>query len=215
MTKPPAWRLVLRTLPRVVILATAIVQMVRGDVFYGAFCMLALAITLVPAIYARSADARVPLALELALLALMIMDMTLGNTLGLYRQWAWFDKAMHVSSAALLGVIAFLAIYVLHLMARTRFHPWLDGVAILLVTLGLGALWEITEYGVDRVLDRRTQSAPSMAAIDDTMLDLALDAAGGVIGAVFGAAYIRRSRRSRRRVEEFARSAAHRECVPA
>jgi hypothetical protein len=85
-----------------------------------------------------------------------------------------------------------------------RFHPRLDAVAILLVTLGVGALWEIAEYVVDQVFGRRTQGAPNLSAIDDTMVDMMLDALGGVLGAIIGPLYIRYSRRSRAVIDAFA-----------
>ena len=62
-------------------------------------------------------------------------------------------------------------------LAERLRHPWLDGVAVLLVTLGLGAVWEIAEYGVDQVFGRATQGAPNMNALDDTMLDLLMASA--------------------------------------
>src|SRR5665647_2345053 len=192
-----AW--LIRIAPRVAILLTAIAELLNGSAVFGAFCLLTLGLTLVPAVMARSLDAGIPLELELAALWLMIADMTLGNWLGLY-QLPWYDKALHLSSSALIGMVGFLAIYVLHLTHRTRFHPWLDGVAILLVTLGLGALWEISEYGVDQILGSATQGAPNMNALDDTMFDLMLDGIGGVIGAIIGPWYIKRSTESRARV---------------
>jgi len=193
-------------LPRAAILATAIGELAIGDPFYGVFCFLALALTMVPAIHARSLDAGIPLELELVLLWLMLADMTLGNLFGLYVRVPWFDKALHLGNSVLIGAIGFLAIYVLHLTGRTRFHLWLAAVAILLVTLGIGAVWEIAEYAVDKLLGRRTQGSPGMSALDDTMIDLILDALGGVLGAILGSLYIRHSKRSRKRVEAFARA---------
>ena len=192
-----------RGLPRIAILITAIAEILDGDVLYGTFCLVAFAITLIPAILTRRLDADLPLELELVLLWLMVADMTLGNWLGLY-QLRWYDKVLHVSSSALVTWIGFLAIYVLHLTHRARFRPWLDGVAILFVTLGVGALWEIAEYGVDQVFGRRTQGAPDLSALDDTMFDLMLDGLGGLIGAILGPLYLRYSRRSRDLVEAFA-----------
>jgi hypothetical protein len=198
----------IRLAPRVAILVTAAAELVYGSLVYGAFCLIALVLTLIPALRARNVDAGIPIELELGVLWLMIADMTLGNSFGMY-ELNWFDKVLHLSSSALIGMVGFLAIYVLHLTHRTRFHPWLDGVAILLVTLGLGAVWEIGEYGVDQLLGRATQGAPNMNAIDDTMVDLMLDGAGGLIGAIVGPWYIRRSRESRRRVAAFGRMIEH------
>src|SRR5262245_31090372 len=101
----------LRAVPRAAIFATGIAELAGGDLLYGAFCFIALALTLVPAMYARRIDAGVPIELELALLWLMFADMTLGNWLGLY-QLSWYDKALHLSSSALVAMLGFLAIYV-------------------------------------------------------------------------------------------------------
>ena len=200
----------MRGIPRLAILATAIGQIAAGDPYYGAFCLAALAITLVPALLTRRLDTGVPLGLELALLWLMLADMTFGNWLGLYVRIPWYDKALHLSSSTLIGVIGFLVVYVLHLTGRIQFHPWIDRIAILLVTLGVGAIWEIGEYAVDQLLGRATQGAPHFAALDDTMFDLMLDALGGVIGALVGAKYMYSSQSSRERVEAFARDLARR-----
>jgi hypothetical protein len=200
----------IRGIPRLAILATAVGQIAAGDPYYGVFCLVALAITLIPALLARRIDAGVPVGLELALLSLMLADMTLGNWLGLYVRVPWYDKALHLSSSVLIGVIGFLVVYVFHLTGRLRFHPWLDRFAILLVTLGVGATWEIGEYGVDRLFGRATQGALHVAALDDTMMDLILDAIGGVVGAFVGAWYMGSSGSSRERVEAFAHHLARR-----
>lgn len=197
-------RWVLRALPRLAILVTAGALVASGDIQYGVFCVVALVLTLIPAIHARNLDAGIPIEIEIAILWLMVTDMTLGNALGLY-SLAWYDKALHLSSSALVAMIGFLAIYVLHLTHKTRFHPRIDGLAILLVTLGVGALWEIAEFAVDQILGRRSQGSPNLTALDDTMFDLILDGVGGLLGSVLGPLYIRYSKRSRDLVEAFAR----------
>lgn len=205
-------RWLLRGLPRLAILLTAVAELASGDILYGTFCVGALVLTLLPAIHARSLDAGIPIELEFALLWLIVTDMTLGNAIGLYRL-VWYDKALHLSSSMLIATIGFLAIYVLHLTHRTRFHPWIDGLAILMVTLGVGALWEIAEFAADRLLDRRTQGAPNLPAIDDTMFDLIFDGIGGVLGSVLGPLYIRYSKRSKDLVQSFARLRGRRDRV--
>lgn len=194
----------LRMMPRIAILVTALAEIVTGDQLYGAFCLLALLITLAPAIHARRLDAGIPLLLEVGLLWLMVADMTLGNWLGLYHL-TWYDKALHLSNSMLLGMIGFLAVYVLHQLTQTRFHPWLDGLAILLVTLGIGALWEIAEYAVDQTFGRASQGSPTMTPLDDTMVDLMLDGLGGLLAALLGPRYMRRSRHTREELAALAR----------
>ncbi|MBS1124792.1 MAG: hypothetical protein H6Q90_7020 [Deltaproteobacteria bacterium] len=194
----PWWVHVVRGL----IVLTAIAEMVRGDVLYGVFCLIAVGVTLVPSLLARDLHARTPVELEVALLLLMVGDMTFGNLLGWYVRLPWYDKVVHVGSSILVGLIGFLSIYVLHATDRVRFRPWLDGVAIFLATVGIGAVWEIAEYAADHLFGRATQGSPTMAPIDDTMIDLMLDSIGGIVAAVFGPVYMRCSARSRRRVGE-------------
>jgi hypothetical protein len=194
---------------RALILLTAGGVMVQGDLLYGAFCLVAVGLTMVPAIGARNTRARIPIEVELVLLALMVGDMTLGNLLGLYVRLPWFDKVLHLGSSTLIGWIGFLTIYVLHATGRLVFRPWHDGVAILLVTLGTGAAWEIAEYAVDQIFGRATQGAPGMTPLDDTMIDLVFDAIGGAVAAVLGPLYIRYSSRSRRRIDELVTMMAH------
>lgn len=195
--------MLLRMIPRIAIFLTALAQMASGDVLYGAFCLLALGITLVPALATRRLDTGIPLVLELGLLILMIADMTLGNLWGFYRV-PWYDKAIHLGSSLLVGMVALLAIDVLHQAGKTRFHAWLDGLAILLVTLGVGALWEISEYVIDQLFDRAAQTSPGMSEIDDTMIDLILDGIGGLLAAIIGPYFVRHSRRTRAELRELA-----------
>lgn len=84
----------IRLAPRVAILLTAAVQLMSGSLLHGLFCLLALALTLGPAVKARSLDAGIPIELELAALWPMIADMTLGEWLGFY-QLPWYDKLLH------------------------------------------------------------------------------------------------------------------------
>ena len=200
-----------RAFLRGAILVTAIIAVVRGDVLYGVYCLAALGLTTLIATLARRAEVRAPFAIDVVLLGLMVSDMTLGNTVGLYLWWPWYDKVLHLGSSILIGLLGFLAVYIAHVTGRLRFHRWLDGIAILLVTLGLGAIWEICEYAVDTTLGRATQGAPGLAALDDTMIDLMLDAIGAVVAAIVGPLYIRHSAKSRLRFRAIAELLARRE----
>jgi hypothetical protein len=192
----PELRSVARNVLRGAIIVAAIISIVRGNILYGLFCLAALGIT---TMLSRRVK-RSPIEIELVLLMIMVLDMTLGHALGLYRLLPWYDKALHLGSSIVIGLLGFLAIYAVHVTGQIKVHPWIDGVAILLVTLGLGAIWEIGEYGVDSLLGLTTQSSPRLDAIDDTMLDLIIDAIGGVVAAIFGPIYMRRSRSGRQRV---------------
>lgn len=186
------------------VVATAIALFTTGDVSYALFGVAAGIMTFVPAMVARSLQARISGALELPLLWVIFTDLTVGRLCGVYELLPWYDKALHCSDTFLIAAMAFVVVYLLHFVGHTHKHPWIDGVVIFLFTLGLGALWEIGEYLVDRWLGRATQGSPQLPPFDDTMVDLMLDGAGGLLAAIVGPIYMRHSKRSRLRVEAFA-----------
>ena len=197
------WEIVTWCLRGVIILTVPLLVVTR-DLPYAVFGVGGVALACMPALLARSHHAKFPVALELVLLWLIITDLTVGRLGGFYELWPWYDKALHFIDAFLIAMIAFTIVYLFHLIGHLRPHSWIDGLIILLITLGLGALWELGEYAADRVLGRATQGSPEMAPLDDTMFDLLLDGAGGLLAAIAGPIYIAHSKRSWRHVEGFA-----------
>lgn len=189
---------------RGVIVVTAIVLFATGDIPYAVFGVAAATLALVPTILARSQQAQLPIELEMPLLWLVIADLTIGRLGGIYELLPWYDKALHFSDAILIAMIAFIVVYLLHFIGHSQRHPWIDAAVIFLITLGVGALWEIGEYVVDRTLGRATQGSPQMSPLDDTMFDLMLVGVGGLVEAIIGPIYMRHSKRSRLRILVFA-----------
>lgn len=189
---------------RTVVVATAIALFATGDIPYALFGVAAVGLAFVPVMVARSHRACLPAGLELSLLWLVLTDLTIGRLCGVYELLPWYDKALHLSDTFLIAMIAFMVVYLLHFIGHSRRNPWIDGIIIFLIALGLGAVWELGEYLVDRVLGRATQGSPQMAPFSDTMFDLALDGVGGLLAAIIGPIYMRHSERSRLRVHAFA-----------
>jgi hypothetical protein len=189
---------------RSIVIATALALFATGDLPYAVFGVAAVALAFIPAWLARSHRARIPAELELLLLWLIIADLTIGRLGNVYDLLPWYDKALHFSDAFLIAMIAFVVVYLLHFVGHSQRNAWIDAIVILLITLGLGALWEIGEYLADRLLGRATQGSPQMSPLDDTMFDLMLDGMGGLVAAITGPIYMRHSRRSRLRIHAFA-----------
>ena len=186
------------------ILLTAIAHAVQGELLYVLLCFAAIALVVVPAWFARSSAANLPVEIELVLLWWLVADMTLGRLAGLYDRSIWFDKALHLGNSVLVGILGFLAVYVLHFTGRLPAGKIVMGGIIVVLTLGIGAFWEILEYVSDAFFAKGAQGSPLLAPLDDTMWDLILDGVGGLIGGLLGPAYMRRSKRSRSRMSAFA-----------
>jgi hypothetical protein len=199
---------------RAAVLVTGVVFLERGEWIMGAFCAIAVGVSIVPTLVVRTPNLTWPVEVEVALLWLLMCHLMLGILLDLYNRIVWFDKVLHLGDSVVIGFVAFMAVYAAHVVRGGRRHPVLDGVAILIATLGLGALWEIGEFAADQLFGRHTQGSPTMSPLVDTMWDLILDGSGGVIAAILGALYIHRSRRSRERCAHFAAHLASQNAGP-
>ncbi|HEU4613222.1 MAG TPA: hypothetical protein VFS15_14125 [Kofleriaceae bacterium] len=206
----PRWELITAWALRVALVASGIAFLVREDWGFGVFCFLAVALVAAPMIVSRTSQFVWPIEVELVLLTLVTAHATLGYLFGFYARLAVFDKILHFSDSMLIGFLAFLAVYVAHYIRSDRTHRWIDVIAIFLITLGLGALWEICEFVADQWFGTHTQGSPDMSRINDTMWDLIVDGAGGVLAAILGPIYMHHSRRTRARVRTFADHLEHR-----
>ncbi len=189
---------------RLLIAGTAVAHVARGQYLYALLCVVVIALLVAPPLLARSSRANVPIELELLALWGAVGDMTLGRLAGLYGGTVWFDKLLHFGNSVLIGIVAFLFVYALRFTGRLRTSVGVDALVILLLALGIGALWEIAEYVTDLVFAQGAQGSPGLAPLDDTMWDLILDGGGGLLGALLGPLYMRWSRRSGCRVLAFA-----------
>lgn len=198
------WEIRAAWLLRLLIVATAAVHLAQGKFLYGLLCVGAIGVLVAPSLLARTSRVNLPVELELVALWGAVGDMTLGRLAGLYGSTAWFDKVLHFGNSVLIGIVAFLIVYALRLTGRLRTSTLVDALVILLLALGIGALWEIAEYLADLAFQQGAQGSPVLAPLDDTMWDLILDGAGGLLGALLGAPYMRWSRRSACRVLAFA-----------
>jgi hypothetical protein len=198
------WEIILIWCLRAAVLVTGAIFVGRGQWIMGAFCPIAVLVAIAPTLVVRTPNLTWPLEVEVALLWLLMCHLLLGTVFDLYDRIVWFDKVLHLGDSVVIGFVAFMAVYAAHVVRDGGRHPVLDGVAILIATLGLGALWEIGEFAADQLFGRHTQGSPTMAPLIDTMWDLILDGSGGVIAAVLGALYIHRSRRSQQCVARFA-----------
>lgn len=197
------WEIILAWFLRALLLATMLIHSFQGQFLYALFCLFVIGILILPSVLARTSRVNIPVEIELIALWWVVTDMTLGRLADLYATSLWYDKATHFSNSILLGFLGFLIIYSLHFTGRLKTPAWVTSLFIFVLALGIGALWEILEYVADLAFHRGAQGSPWQAPLDDTMWDLMLDGAGGLLGALLGPIYIRFSRRSCCRIAAF------------
>lgn len=190
------WEIKAAWILRSLIFITVIWHFYHGAWLYSLLCLLALILVLVPTLLARSNKVNIPVEIELVALWWLVADMTFGRLMGLYQSSLWYDKVIHLGNSGLFGIIAFLAIYTLKMIGQLQTGYFINLCAIFLLTLGLGAFWEILEYITDLIFQQGAQGSPLLSPLNDTMWDLILDGLGGIVGGVLGSWYMKCSSRS-------------------
>ena len=97
-----------------------------------------------------------------------------GYVLDLYARFWWFDRILH--ACTIFAATVWLALFVFRRVLRGG--PGHDALLVLLmasVGLAVGALWEVAEWGFDRI-------APGdvIKGKHDTIIDIVMDAIGAL-----------------------------------
>ena len=158
-----------------------------------------LLITFVPLLLARHLRVVIPAEFELLAIAFVFASLFLGEVGGFYTRFWWWDIVLHTASGFLLGIIGFLLVHVLNETKEIGLYmkPGFVAFFAFLFALGMGALWEIFEFGMDALFGTRMQKPMfgDPSGLTDTMWDLIVDAAGALGIAILGYIYLKTARR--------------------
>ena len=156
-----------------------------------------IGLTLVPTLLYRRYRVVIPPEFELVAAVFIFLSLFLGSALDFYYRFWWWDLVLHTASGFLLGIIGFVALFVLNQTDRVRPAMTPAFISFFGVTFAvtLGVVWEIFEFAVDRVWPHANMQSTE-TGVRDTMVDLIVDAAGAVIVALMGYAYLKTGRYS-------------------
>jgi hypothetical protein len=157
---------------------------------------LVIVMTLLPAFAWKQYRIFIPPEFQLIAAAFVFLSLFLGSAANFYYRYWWWDIVLHTGSGFLLGIVGFIAMFVLNQTDRLPAGIKPGFVCFFGVTFAvfLGVLWEIFEFVVDRFSDFNMQSLETGAV--DTMQDLIVDLIGAVIVALMAYAYYRTGRYS-------------------
>lgn len=129
-------------------------------------------------------------AAEFGLLLAFVLHV-MGHTFGWYQHFAWYDTALHFS----VPLVTVLVLYALSQATNWIWHfksvtPIEVGIYLFAMSVALGTMWEILEFGMDQIFGTREQDD-----LFDTMIDLLMDVAGAFLGSIVAAIATARGRR--------------------
>lgn len=201
--RPHSRQLTLVILLRVVSLCAGVYQLILGEFVIGVYILLAMGALLLPKLFTRNHIRSVPLELEMIFSVMVLLALVLGETFNFYQLIPYYDKFIHFSLPLFTGFMGFLLAYTMHVSGGLHMRTVPLIVIIVLVTMGIGATWEIIEYLSDTLIAPHTnifghlQGSPTESRIDDTMFDLMFDMLGGIFGALLGLRYIESGRKNK------------------
>jgi len=150
-----------------------------------------LILTFLPAIFRRNFKVFIPIEFDFVIIVFVFTSIFLGEVQGYYTHLWWWDVVMHTSSGILLGIAAFVLIYILNEEEKIHIDmkPGFIALFAFAFAVASGAVWEIFEYTLDSTIGTNMQAS----GLVDTMWDLIVDCLGAILISVLGYFYIRRN----------------------
>lgn len=157
---------------------------------------LVVLLTLAPVFARRRYRLFIPPEFQLVAAVFVFLSLFLGSAADFYYRYWWWDVVLHTGSGFLLGMVGFIAVFVLNHTDRLPEGIKPGFVCFFGVTFAvfLGVVWEIFEFVMDLLGDFNMQSQET--GVHDTMHDLIVDTIGAVIVGLMGLAYFRTGRYS-------------------
>ncbi len=147
---------------------------------------LMLLVSLTPFYFKVAHNVYIPAMFMYVAIAFIFSSVFLGQFGGLYDRWHWYDAFLHFISALAFGLAGFLLLFVYYVHNKLKLPKGIILFFTFFFCLGVGALWEIIEYGIDHSLGTNMQ----VSSLDDTMIDLILDGLGAVVAIAVCAIYM-------------------------
>ncbi len=155
-------------------------------------------VTLGPLFIEKLLHVFIPTEFVLLTITFVFASLFLGEVRDYYARFWWWDIALHSSSGFLLGVIGFLLVHLLNETENIGVHmkPGFVAFFAFLFAVGMGALWEIFEFGMDSIFGMNMQKAMlgDTSGLTDTMWDLIVATMGALVISVLGYTYLKNPR---------------------
>lgn len=157
--------------------------------------LAAIGVTLLFARLEKDFDVHLPKALMLSIILLVVASLLLGEAMGQYTRFWWWDDMLHTLSGVIIGFLGFLIIYLFNARYNMHMNPHFVALFAFAFAVTMGVLWEIFEFSLDVAFGMDTQrwtlppDAPLIgkpyqgSGLRDTMSDLIVTCIGAAVAA--------------------------------
>lgn len=159
-------------------------------------CALGALVIHIPQLLKKKYDFEIPTSMYLLYLLFLYCAIFLGEVRKYYIEVPFWDDILHASSSVMTGLFAFMLVAVMNRgkYISGKLPPIFIALFAFAFSISIGALWEIYEFSMDRVLELNMQKYRlddgtmliGREALTDTMKDLIVDTLGAFFSATFG-----------------------------
>jgi hypothetical protein len=161
----------------------------KGDYQAGAVTLVILTITFLPLFMRNYFHVRIPAEFETLTVLFICLSLFLGEVQEFYLKYWWWDFVLHGGAGLLVGMTGFLLVYTLNQKVTAGLHltPRFIAIFAFMFALGIGYIWELFEFGMDRFFGFNMQKS----GLVDTMADMIVNLVGALLVSLAGYGYLR------------------------
>lgn len=175
------------SITNVLLLAGATIAYLSGQPQVVFVALLMLAVSLIPHYLKGIHNIHIPIIFIYGSIIFIFASITLGQFNEFYDKFHWYDAFLHFISASVFGIVGFLIIYIFYFTNRLRIPHSLVILFAFSFAMMIGAVWEIFEFIADRTIGTNLQ----VNSLEDTMVDLILNATGAIVASFVGYLYLK------------------------
>ena len=161
------------TILRLIVLATLVSSILRGEYESAFICLLVLILFILPFFIQQNFGIQLPTTLEIIILLFIFAAEILGELEGYFITYPNWDTMLHTTTGFLSAATGFSLIDILNRNSRIKFHlsPIYVALAAFCFSMTVGVLWEFFEFGMDRLFHLDMQKDTVVQSITSVMLD--------------------------------------------
>lgn len=158
---------------RAIVVATLVLQFLRGNYENAFLCVLTLVLFLVPAFVNHRFNLQLPDTLQIIILCFIFAAEILGEINAYYVRFSFWDAMLHTINGFLAAAIGFSMVDLLNRSERTMFNlsPVFVSMVAFCFSMTIGVLWEFIEFFADNVLLLDMQKDTVINTIRSVSLD--------------------------------------------
>ena len=147
------------TILRLIVLATLVSSILRGEYESAFICLLVLVLFMLPFFIQQNFGIELPSTLEIIILLFIFAAEILGELKCYFITFHHWDTMLHTTTGFLCAATGFALIDILNRNSRIKFQlsPIYVALVAFCFSMTVGVLWEFFEFGMDRLFQMDMQ----------------------------------------------------------